>query len=296
MKQFGSMLLLWLSVTVQTSYAQDVPFVQDFLMPISLNPAFSGSADAPRAAFGYRNQWPGTASNFVSYRLNYDMAIPTGGLGLRVVHISEVIQTDFEAQANYAFRQAITPKIDFVPSVEMGYLRTSSEFFNGLRVVRSNEENLNMGLAALVQHAKWNVGIVSRHLLSTDQSPFTSEENTLPTKWTFHGSYLFRLKQLKIQLNAWRQWQRHFSRYGIGLRYQLNNRFYWGTVVVVNEAFAGSVGVRLFNGFSVHYAYQMRFSELTLSDAQGTHEVLLTYQGFAKRLSRSMHTLEADAR
>ena len=53
--------------------AQDPQYSQFYAAPLYLNPAFAGSAMAPRVNFNHRNQWPSLSANFVTSSLSADM-------------------------------------------------------------------------------------------------------------------------------------------------------------------------------------------------------------------------------
>ena len=78
----GAMLLLGTAAG-----AQDVGFSQFYANPLYLNPAFAGSAVAPRISLTYRAQWPGLVSAFTTVSASYDQYFPDlhGGLGFIVM-------------------------------------------------------------------------------------------------------------------------------------------------------------------------------------------------------------------
>ena len=50
--------------TVLVALGQDPQYSQFYAAPLYLNPAFAGSAMAPRVNFNHRNQWPSLSANF----------------------------------------------------------------------------------------------------------------------------------------------------------------------------------------------------------------------------------------
>ena len=59
-----------------TAGAQDIGFSQFYANPLYLNPAFAGSAVAPRISLTYRAQWPGLVSAFTTVSASYDQYFP----------------------------------------------------------------------------------------------------------------------------------------------------------------------------------------------------------------------------
>ena len=84
----GSILL---SLVCLNSMAQDAQFSQFYAAPMYQNPAFAGSAYAPRLIANYRNQWPSINANFVTSAFSVDHYIEklNSGLGVMVVNDSQ---------------------------------------------------------------------------------------------------------------------------------------------------------------------------------------------------------------
>ena len=66
--------------------AQDPIFSQFYAMPLQINPAFSGSAGAPRAGLAYRNQWTGFQSAYRTYAAYYEQSFDrlNSGIGFHL--------------------------------------------------------------------------------------------------------------------------------------------------------------------------------------------------------------------
>lgn len=92
-----------------SAWAQDPQFTQFYAAPQYLNPAFAGSALAPRATINYRNQWP-AITNYVTTVVGVDHFIPKLNSGIGVMFISDnqgqgaVQSTEFAAQYAYQFQ------------------------------------------------------------------------------------------------------------------------------------------------------------------------------------------------
>jgi len=84
----GSILL---SLVCLNSMAQDAQFSQFYAAPMYQNPAFAGSAYAPRLIANYRNQWPSINANFVTSAFSVDHYIEklNSGVGVMVVNDSQ---------------------------------------------------------------------------------------------------------------------------------------------------------------------------------------------------------------
>ena len=86
-KKLKSLLLLAMLTLSATVGAQDIGFSQFYANPLYLNPAFAGSAVAPRISLTYRSQWPGLVSAFTTVSASYDQYFPDlhGGLGFIIL-------------------------------------------------------------------------------------------------------------------------------------------------------------------------------------------------------------------
>src|SRR5688500_4186096 len=79
-------VLLFLLSSVSAARAQDPEFTQFFTNPVYLNPAFAGTAEGPRFALNFRQQWPSMDGSFATYSASYDQHITGlgGGIGAQV--------------------------------------------------------------------------------------------------------------------------------------------------------------------------------------------------------------------
>jgi len=93
--------------------AQDPQFSQFYAAPLYLNPAFAGSALAPRATVNYRNQWPSVA-NYVTSQVGLDHYFERykSGVGLLVQSDNQgqgrIRSTDIGLQYSYQLQLSET--------------------------------------------------------------------------------------------------------------------------------------------------------------------------------------------
>ena len=69
--------------------AQDPQYSQFYAAPLYLNPAFAGSAMAPRVNFNHRNQWPSLSANFVTSSISADMYFDKFNSGVGILMTSD---------------------------------------------------------------------------------------------------------------------------------------------------------------------------------------------------------------
>lgn len=92
------------------SIAQDPQFSQFYAAPLYINPAFAGSAMAPRLVANYRNQWPSLDANFVTASASVDHYFDKINSGVGIMFytdtqgFSKFKTTQINAQYSYGFR------------------------------------------------------------------------------------------------------------------------------------------------------------------------------------------------
>ena len=104
LKRYGLILMGWLMLGV--AQAQDPQFSQFYAAPLYLNPAFAGSALAPRVTLNYRNQWP-AVTNYVTSMVGVDHHFEkyNSGVGLMLMNDNQgqgrLRSTEIAAQYSY---------------------------------------------------------------------------------------------------------------------------------------------------------------------------------------------------
>jgi type IX secretion system PorP/SprF family membrane protein len=113
----------FLLVTAQL-LAQDPIFTQYHAVPVRMNPAFTGSAFAPRAAMAYRNQWPGFGNAYQTYTAYYEQQIERYNSGIGVSfegdNAGQGLRRTTAVSALYAYRVAVNRHIDLKFGAEAG--------------------------------------------------------------------------------------------------------------------------------------------------------------------------------
>ena len=106
--------------------AQDAQFTQFYASPLVQNPAFAGSALAPRLFAHYRTQWPGTGAPFKTYTFSGDHHVRAYNFGLGFVFQAErnpantFNSTGIHAQ--YAYHAKLTQRWSMNFGGQIGYV------------------------------------------------------------------------------------------------------------------------------------------------------------------------------
>ena len=125
MKKLLPVLLLFLGSALA---AQDPAYSQFYAAPLQLNPAFAGSAFAPRFGGIYRNQWPGlnayqTYGFF--YEQNIDRLNSGFGIFLEGDNAGDGILKTSRAAASYAYNLRLSEGLMVKLGVEAGWHQTA---------------------------------------------------------------------------------------------------------------------------------------------------------------------------
>jgi type IX secretion system PorP/SprF family membrane protein len=105
-------------------FAQDPIFTQFHALPVRMNPAFTGSAFAPRMAMGYRSQWPGFGNAYQTYTAYYEQRLERINSGVGVSfegdNAGQGLRKSTAVSALYAYRVAVNRKVDLKFGAEAG--------------------------------------------------------------------------------------------------------------------------------------------------------------------------------
>jgi type IX secretion system PorP/SprF family membrane protein len=112
--------------------AQDPVFSQFFASGIQLNPAFAGSAFAPRFGLQYRHQWPGISNAFKTYSVNYEQSLPNLNSGIGFVAMGDnagsgIYKTNRFGLV-YAYKLEVNERLFIKFGMEAGLHQTSLDW------------------------------------------------------------------------------------------------------------------------------------------------------------------------
>ena len=215
-----TILYLFVLLGAELSYAQDPQFTQFYAAPQYLNPAFAGSALAPRATINYRNQWP-AITNYVTTVVGLDYYAPklNSGFGLMLINDNQgqgaIQSTEIAAQYVYQFQVSESSFVRL--GVQGSYVNRSVNYFGltfgdqfttgGLTngptkdpLVAANTPNNNyadFSTGALFYSDWFWVGASAHHINRPDQRFFTA--NTASSRLPVKGSLQLGLR---IPLNG----------------------------------------------------------------------------------------------
>ena len=293
-----------------SAVAQDVGFSQFYANPLYLNPAFAGTAVAPRISLTYRGQWPGLVSAFTTVSASYDQYVPDLHGGLGVLLMTDRVGDHGALSTNtvgamYAFNFRVSRSVNVSAGLQVTLMNTNLRWDENLRFpdrihpelgvayqtgAQAPDKTSKWGVdfnAGVVAYAnKWYGGVAVSHLTQPNVAFYS--ESPLPMKITVHGGGLINVSEEErrqsslglgspiISPNIVYQFQggMHYFNYGVYLDWMPFLVGVWVRTGVENaDAFIFQVGVQQ-DYFKVGYSYDVTVSKLANSTA-GAHEVTL---------------------
>ncbi len=309
-KKLKSLLLLAMLTLSATVGAQDIGFSQFYANPLYLNPAFAGSAVAPRISLTYRSQWPGLVSAFTTVSASYDQYFPDlhGGLGFIILTDRQgdhgALSTSM-AGAMYSFRFQVGRDIYVSAALQASLVLNHLNWNEYLRFpdqidqimgfayptgaqkpdkVSQWSADFNAGL--LVSGSQWYAGLAAAHLTQPNQAFYS--DDPVPMKFTVHAGGLINVAEESrrqsslglgspiISPNLVYQFQNGFNyfNYGLYLDWQPFLVGVWFRHGIENpDAFIFQLGFQ-HDYFKVGYSYDVTVSKLANATA-GAHELTL---------------------
>jgi type IX secretion system PorP/SprF family membrane protein len=200
--------------------AQDPIFTQYHATPVRMNPAFTGSAFAPRFAAAYRNQWPGFGNAYQTYTAYYEQQIERyrSGVGISFEgdNAGQGIRKSSAVSALYAYRVPVNQKIDLKFGAELGFhqiainwekLLFTDQIGTDGNIIGTTPDNLSapnarsvfdVSAGVLMTSEKYYIGTSFKHITSprvnfTD--PNDNLKTGLPIRFVLHGGMMILLNK-----------------------------------------------------------------------------------------------------
>lgn len=284
--------------------AQDYSLSQPYSNPFWMCPALTGNSESPRISSFFRDQWPGTGSNYITAMTGFDLPVEKihGGLGAFAIYdragegaLSEwslngvysyigKINEDFKVrsavQLSLGNKHLNVDKLTFPDQInpQYGFVLNTSEF---------SGENLNstyfdLGLSVAGDLKKFSFGLSGFHLTSPDVG-FIAESHLDRKYAAFLGYDLWMMKGEEPTGFCFSPLVFVNNEYG-GTNFLAGSNFSWNTIYIGSyyrfsdtnaDAVILSGGARL-GKFQFGYSYDYTVSKLTNASG-GSHELFLNY-------------------
>ncbi len=300
------------------TFAQDPLFTQYFLVPETINPAFTGYLDTWHAGVLHRTQWPdGTRRIDTEYAFVNAAVGEMAGLGVTILNHREAFTNYNYLQANavYAYRVALDYDWSLRAGIEVGYGQKSFGF-NSLTLedqIDLNNETINdgsvdpgvIGVNNKIEFFDFSAGVVVdkedvwmgasiKHLNRPDIS-FTESGNVpLEMLLSVHGGYamniystrfMFLPEDTKLLLTTNYLMQSKYNRLDVGAALVFE-MFTFGATAATNPGRRSGDGHLLtsINPFgSVQlghfvFGYSYDWNTSRIGNTRGVYELSLTWQ------------------
>ncbi len=206
-------IVVSISITAKTVYAQDPAFSQTYANPLYLNPAFAGTGASERIGLNYRNQWPAIPGNFDTYNASYDRNIidSNNSIGLLLTNneagnttyttnVSLIYAHQFHiksftlsagVQATYLQKSIDESKLNFGYTGSIGGFTYQPETV----LLRTTVSLADFSAGILGYDKNYFVGFSIDHLSQPDES-FVQGTSPLPLKYTANAGLMIPIGSL----------------------------------------------------------------------------------------------------
>ncbi len=308
-------ILVFLSNFGKNMQAQDISFSQYYALPLHVNPALAGTANAPRFTLAYRNQWPslgkGFLGGFATYAAGYDQHFEkiksSIGVWFTSDHIAADLMMSNSISLMWAVQVRLNKKMGLRFAIEGNYTNRKVNwnellygdqidplygFFQGIRIPNPTNEltpqsfNSNLfdvGLGGLYFTRKYYAGFSVKHLARPNDAMKGFKESRLPILYSIHGGAVIPLKARRLDKfylapSILFLQQKNMSQINVGmlLNVQLGYGGIWFRHNIRNpDAVIFVLGIRK-GIFRAGYSYDLTVSRLGRGTG-GTHEVTMTF-------------------
>ncbi|MCU0430369.1 MAG: type IX secretion system membrane protein PorP/SprF [Cytophagaceae bacterium] len=218
------MNLVWkiiLLIITCTVWSQDIQFSQFYAVPMYQNPAFAGSAHAPRMMLHNRLQWPGIRSSATAPSLSrYTTSLVSvdhfwakyrSGAGLMVFKDWQAgsMLASTEVAALYSYEIPVSKSLTIRPGLQASYVSRSVDYsklrfpenfddrngFDGTVASGGAQRRFFDFSTGAVAYTNNLWGGISLHHVNQPNQSVTGGEERLPMKFAVTGGYKIYLKK-----------------------------------------------------------------------------------------------------
>ena len=283
---------------------QDPQFNHIFFNPMSVNPAYAGSQDLICLNAINKTQWIGFGTGApMSTVVNVNAPIaPFGfksGVGLNITQDGYGFNNDIGILLAYAarfkFKLGGTLAIGVNGGVVNNAIKPTWKFPSGgttdVAAVQQDESaiSIDFGVGLFYNTDKMFFGLSATHLTeplmykSTEQIRYTRQYYLLGgytvgfanDKWSFEPSVI-----INTDLTT--------TRFSLNSLLKYNKKIWGGVSYRMSEAAVVMLGIEIFNGLRIGYAYEISTNKL-ITYHSGSHELMLGYNFSLKKEKAPQH-------
>lgn len=285
-------LMLVSMFLLSSAFAQQDPqYSQVMFNQNTINPGAAGSSDMIATSLINRIQWLGFDGAPRTNALNVNAAVsPFGfksGVGLNIFSDNPAFNKDLGINLSYAARIK-TGKGTLGIGVSGGFISKNLDpkwtpTATGDGAIPQGKEssiNLDLGAGIYYNNEEMYFGFSTTHLNGTKMN---SANNPARYKRQFYltGGYILNMPNPSWQFNpsVYAVSDLFLAQISISANIKYNKKF-WGGVSYrmgrLGDAITGMIGIELFNGLKIGYAYEFSMREISAYN-DGSHELMLGY-------------------
>jgi type IX secretion system PorP/SprF family membrane protein len=310
--------IVFFIVFVVKSMAQDPVFTQNFLVPETLNSAFTGLSESNSAGLLHRSQWPN-----LNLQIDSEFAFINtwnekinSGIGLSVINQRQNF-TNYnftKVDINYAYKVQLTDEWVFHPSLSVGYanrvfnsnnisFEDQIDILNGVvnqntlepSVVNEKINYFDFSTGMLLNNEDFFIGTSLKHLNKPNVSVLSNGNAPLDMFFSVNLGYQFTIAdyvdiisfpfETKLRLTSNYIKQGSFRRIDLGGALVYSNYFFGLSANSNLQGFSG--GSTTFNSFSLfgglnyehlQFGYSYDFNTLKGLNTGGVYELSVLYR------------------
>jgi type IX secretion system PorP/SprF family membrane protein len=296
MKRLILIQMLLLSL-FYVSAQQDPVFTHENFNKVHKNPAFAGLQGEICANIINRQQWVGLEGAPQSTMLTVNSPINlfgiNSGVGISILDDRLGLESNFSGYIDYSYIHNLSVgtlsfgvKLGIYNKAYDGVFRLPDGSTGGGdgpdQIVPAEKDqglSFDMSFGAVYTLNDFYVGISSMHLTqpkfnlqSGRELPFLKRHYYLMTGYKLDLSS----KPIEIYPNLIVRYDGASPQFTINFNTVYNKKFWGGVTYRTTDALDINIGLELFNGIKIGYAYGLNFSKL-LSANSGSHEVMIGY-------------------
>lgn len=286
-------LILVSLILLSSAYAQQDPqFSQVLFNQNTINPGAAGSSNMISSSLINRIQWVGFDGAPRTSALNVNAAIaPFGfksGIGVNIISDNPAFNKDLGINLSYAGRFK-TGKGMLGVGIGAGFInknldptwnKSGSTVDPAIPEGKETSLNLDLGAGLYFNNEEMYFGLSVAHLNGTKMNSATNEAHYKP-QFYLTGGYILNMPNPSWQFNpsVYAVSDLFLSQISLSANIKYNKKF-WGGVSYrmgrLGDAITGMLGIELFNGLKIGYAYEFSMREISGYN-DGSHEFMLGY-------------------
>lgn len=288
-------LYLFMGINIFAYPQQDPLFSQVMFNQMAINPGYAGSNDMICATALNRQQWVGFegAPSTTVFTVNapFKLFKLTSGVGLSIQKDKAGFDDNMDFSLAYAYRMDVGPGklgigLDiglFNKALEPKWVIPSSDYHvqpSGDPLIPENNEShiaFDMGFGIHYKTDELYLGISTTHL-NEAKIKFSNSTPYLTRHYYLIAGYHLPINNplFEVTPSLFVYSDGKTSQLSINTNVLYNKKIWGGVTYRAGDAIVGMVGMELFNGVRVGYAYDFATSDIR-KNSNGSHEFMLSY-------------------